>query len=234
MSIVVDMGFRSFLKAAVPRYVIPNRKHFSETVIPRMFSSLKCKIVDLLQNEPTLSFTVDIWTAKQTTKSYVGLTSHWITADFQRKMAVLHCHPFEGSHTAVNEAQIWKEMLANWNIPANKCHIVIIDNAAHMVHLFNDLKVIRVSCFAHNVHSSVKDGTLAQRAVTDARAVVRGLVWHFRHSSSLQTGCRKFKQRCSRVAHTQADTRRGYKMVVHLPDAVMDTGTTACYDGVCR
>jgi hypothetical protein len=99
-------------------------------------------------------------------------------------MAVLHCQPFYGKHTAVNIEKAWGDMMENWAIDKNRCHAVVSDSAANMRRTFQDLTLERAPCFAHSIQLALKDGLLAQRVVIDTTAVVRGLVGHFKHSSS--------------------------------------------------
>ncbi len=69
------------------------------------------KIIDDVES---VSFTVDIWTSQYTIQSYLGLTCHWLASDFVRRMAVLHCQPFSGSHASVNIQKSLDDMLNNW------------------------------------------------------------------------------------------------------------------------
>lgn len=183
-SVVENVGFQRFVKALAPQYRLPNRKYLADKMIPRLYTDVKTQLNAVIDNEPHLSFTVDTWTAKNTAHSYMGLTCHWLTADFTRQMAVLHCQSFVGSHNSLNIGESWNRMLSLWNITTTRCHTVISDGAANMVRTFTDVRVNRISCFVHTIQLVVKDGLLSQRAVIDACAVSRSLVSHFRHSSS--------------------------------------------------
>jgi hypothetical protein len=39
-STVQDIGFQRLLKAMVPNYVMPSRRHFSEHVIPEIYGNI--------------------------------------------------------------------------------------------------------------------------------------------------------------------------------------------------
>ena len=169
-------------------------KILSETQIPKLCREVRSYIFDLVEREIGLSFTTDIWTASQTTKSYISLTLHYINKDFERKMFVLHCLQFEGSHTAVNIGGCFEEMLNGWEISRARCHLVISDNAANMVKTFSDLNINIVGCFARSLQLVIHSGLLSQRAVIDACAVPRSLVAYFKHSTSGCGHLRKSRQ----------------------------------------
>lgn len=61
----------------------------------------------------------------------LSVTSHWIGEDFNRVNATLRCEAFDGRHTALNIADALQETIKAWDIPVNKCHLVLRDNAAY-------------------------------------------------------------------------------------------------------
>ena len=56
---------------------------------------INAQLAEMLVDEPYLSLT----TAVQHRNLLLVLTDHWVTAEFNRVLAVLHAHRFEGSHT---------------------------------------------------------------------------------------------------------------------------------------
>ncbi len=59
------------------------------------------------------------------------------------------------------------EMLASWNIPLDKVHLVLRDNAANILKAMRDSALPSFGCFAHSLQLVVHDGVFAQRAVLD-------------------------------------------------------------------
>jgi zinc finger BED domain-containing protein 4 len=158
-SIVEDIGFRRLIHSIAPQYVMPSRKYFSESKIPELYSEVRETLQRAISEQSSLAFTVDIWTCQYTIQSYLGLTCHWLTKDFQRKMAVLLCQPFEDSHTALNIADAWKTMMKDWQLTSEnspKCHVVVSDSAANMIKTFRELMIDRIACFAHTLQLVVK------------------------------------------------------------------------------
>ena len=62
VSIVEDIGFNSFVKVTEPRYTIPSRKYFSETVIPRIHDKVKAELIKKVYSPgvTAYNFTCDI------------------------------------------------------------------------------------------------------------------------------------------------------------------------------
>ena len=166
---------------------MPSRKYFTDKVIPEMHDQIKKRIAELISEAITvtsMSFTADTWTSNNTIQSYFGLTAHWLTEDFKRKSAVLHCSPVQGQHTAANLQSTFLLMMEQWNIARDHFHVLVRDNAANMVKAFKDAKLESIGCFSHTLQLCIKDGLFAQRAVSDVIAISRSLVGHFKHSSS--------------------------------------------------
>ena len=67
--IAEDLGFVRLMKHVSPRYKIPSRHHFSETVIPKLVKRAETAVEKLLQGAEHISFTSDIWTC-----SFPGVT----------------------------------------------------------------------------------------------------------------------------------------------------------------
>ena len=82
-------------------------------------------------------------------------------------------------------------MLQNWEIPCDKVHIVISDNASNMVKAMNDASFAHLGCFAHSLQLVIRDGLFVQRAINDILAICRNIVRHFYRSS---VACRNLKK----------------------------------------
>ncbi len=73
-------------------------------------------------------------------------------------------------------------MLQAWNIPEEKVHVVLRDNAKNIAKAMRDCNLRSVSCMAHTLHLVVPEGVLSQRAIRDAVAICRRIVGHFKHT----------------------------------------------------
>jgi hypothetical protein len=184
IQLVENTGFVELVQLLEPRYQIPSRKYITERVLPDLFEQVKIKILKQMEDIQGVSFTVDHWTSNHTTQSYMSLTAHWLTRTFDLKSAVLHCEPFDGSHTAAHIGSAFLEMVEKWHIPIHCCHTVLHDNAPNIVKAFRDAPVKHATCFAHTIQLVIKDAILSQRYVADILTISRNIVGHFKHSTS--------------------------------------------------
>ena len=86
-SIVDDVGFMLLLNRLEPRYKLPSRRYFSETLIPNVFDKLKLLVAELVQAQQYVSCTTDIWSSPAH-DSLLSLTAHFITEDFEGKQGL--------------------------------------------------------------------------------------------------------------------------------------------------
>ena len=90
VSIVDHEGFKSLIRTLEPKYRMPSRKYFSETIIPFIANKIKANIVtQLKEGAEYLSFTTDCWSSDVNSDALLGFTAHWVDGSFQRQSAVL-------------------------------------------------------------------------------------------------------------------------------------------------
>ncbi|XP_065323078.1 zinc finger BED domain-containing protein 4-like [Gordionus sp. m RMFG-2023] len=202
ISILEDIGFKRLLHHLCPNYKIPNRKYFSQGVIPDIYEKLSEKIrKEILVDDSFLSFTVDIWTINSGGDSHISLTCHYINQNFQQINRVLNVKTFNESHTAINIAQILEEIINYWGIKKNKIHLIIRDNAPNITLAMKNGKFQSVSCFAHSLQLVAQAAILSQRSIIDMLARVRKIVGHFKHSSIAQNCLKEIQIRLSLAQH---------------------------------
>ena len=107
-TIVENQGFIELLAHLQPKYMIPSRRYFSEVMLPKAYEDVKSQITAELdpQNAPHLSFTSDTWTSPHSVESFISLTCHWLTSEYERKNAVLFAKHFPDSHKGENIERI--------------------------------------------------------------------------------------------------------------------------------
>ena len=182
-SIVEDVGFQRYSRNLEPRYAFPSRRQLSENIIPDMYVKMKDSVKKSMLEAQKVSFTTDIWTETNTTNAFIGVSAHWINQNWERKFAVLCCESFSGRHTGEKIAAKFESVLSDWEIQREACHIVVRDNAANMVKAFQSANINSIGCSLHTFQLSIHDCILDQRSVSDALAICRRLVGHFKHSS---------------------------------------------------
>jgi len=103
------------------------------------------------------SFTTDLWTGFH--KSYIGVTVHWITADFELKQVLLTIEEMPYNHTSINIAAKLQHIFDRWNINLRERIIAgVSDNDAKIVKAFRELGIINIPCCAHTIHLAISDG----------------------------------------------------------------------------
>ena len=182
-SIVEDVGFQRYSRHLEPRFALPSRRQLSENILPDMYVKLKESVKKSIAKAEKISFTTDIWTETNTTNAFIGVSAHWISQDWERKFAVLCCESFSGRHTGEKIAAKFDSVLSDWGIQKEACHVVIRDNAANMVKAFQSANINSIGCSLHTFQLSIHDCIFDQRAVSDALAISRRLVGHFKHSA---------------------------------------------------
>ena len=196
--IAEDLGFVRLMKHVSPRYKIPSRHHFSETVIPKLVKRAETAVEKLLQGAEHISFTSDIWTCSHTNDVFISLTAHWIDqhrAEAPRQSIVLQSSFFPGSHTGERIAEKFDTMLSKWSIDSSRCHIIVTDNASNITNAVDLAGLTHSPCFIHTLQLEIKDAIFSQRSINDMISKAKRIVTHFRHSAL----------GCSRLAEIQED-----------------------------
>ena len=139
-----------------PRFTIPSRKTLTERIIPTMYSDVKqSKIIPSIKNASHVALTTDCWTSR-TNASYIGLTIHFLTPEWQLEQFVLESKELPISHTAENLAEALTECLSDWSIDENQISCTSIDNAANIVKALRDVLVWPyLNCFGHTLNLAV-------------------------------------------------------------------------------
>ena len=65
-SVVSNQGFCDLVHTLDPKYVIPSRTYFSDTVIPDMYEQVKTEVLASLSKATQVSLTTDGWTSRAT------------------------------------------------------------------------------------------------------------------------------------------------------------------------
>jgi len=117
MALVEDEGFVNLLLAHLqPKYCLPSRRYFSETMLAQTFDAYRAKAFAVTESAESFSFTSDIWTSSASNESFVSLSAIWIDADFTRRSLVLNAKHLPQSHTVANICQMSENMYEDWKI----------------------------------------------------------------------------------------------------------------------
>lgn len=83
-----------------PEFRVPSRRTIGRRV-DALCGIVKEEMARTIQSVPFLALTADGWTSKAT-ESYVTVTGHWLTENFESGRCVLALRPLEESHNIGN------------------------------------------------------------------------------------------------------------------------------------
>ena len=201
--IVEDKGFTRLLKNLAPKYTIPSEKHFSTIVILLMYETIKAKVKYELDQADFLSLTSDGWTCQHTIQLYYSLTARFVTHEFIVNHVILQVTHFPESHTGHNISKFINEALQTWEIPHEKIHAVLTDNAANVMAAIKESNLgnKHLPCLIHTLQLCIQKKIFREQGASDAIAVFRALAGHFHHSSSAVTKLKEIQSQLKLPEH---------------------------------
>ena len=162
---VNDIGFARLMHYLRPKYNIPCRSYFTETIMPKVHHHVKTVVKDVLKEAAAISLTTDGWRAVNKDE-FISLTAHCTYPNFDRQALVLQTKPFNESHTASNINEILNTMIDEFCIPTHKIHNVVHDNASNMTIAIGTLSDFNsLPCFVHTTQLVVNSAVLQQASV---------------------------------------------------------------------
>lgn len=218
-SIVNDDGFRSLLKLLDPKFDLPGRTHFAETVIPALYTETKTSVLNELKSAPAVAITTDGWTSRST-ESYVTITAHIIDEYFQAQSYVLQTRKLSVSHTAENLAAVLNTALIEWHLVKDgKKPFISTDNAANIVNAVKICGMTHIRCLAHTLNLATQKAMKVEEVINLLKKV-RHLVGFFHRSST--------------AAALLTSTQKGLNMPQHKLIQDVATRWNSSYDMLSR
>lgn len=80
-------GFKTFMRIVAPLYKIPSRKKIT-SLVEEKYEFLSGMIKTQFSNIKNLCLTTDIWTDTLNTKSFLGLTAHFILKETYKSVTI--------------------------------------------------------------------------------------------------------------------------------------------------
>ena len=134
LSLVESSSFRNLVGLLDPKYSVPSRKHFSQTLLTNKVSDVEKRLKTQLQQAQSVCLTIDLWSSRQM-RGYMGVTGHFIL-NWTLHSVLLSCSRFHGRHTSDNISHHVEETLTCFEV-ATKISHVITDNASNMTKAFS-------------------------------------------------------------------------------------------------
>lgn len=162
-----DEASQTFFKSLNPHFDYPKKDAMRRRVIEE-YEHMKKNLKEVLSNVRSVSFTVDAWTSVAT-KSYYGMTVHFIDEDWVLQSLALDFVASHGNHSGEDIAKIFYKTLEIYNLK-KKIQGITLDNAASnttfILHLGDVLRGDDVEfhnenqhfrCFSHILNLGVQD-----------------------------------------------------------------------------
>ena len=171
--------------------MIPTRKFFHETFFPKKYNKLKELLKYKIKIKGIwLALTCDGWTS--TSKdSYLSLTCHFFSSEWEREDILLALHPLTASHTAEYLLTVINEILKEWEINMEKVISITHDQGAYINKASITIPFKSSLCYAHLMQNCLKEAFQGskRRKITqnqelfDLLQKVRTVVEFFRNST---------------------------------------------------
>ena len=168
-------GFQFMVSKLNPRYQLPARRHFSEYEIPHLYSHIRNDVVvPKLKELIFYSATTDMWTSAAN-DSYMTVTIHFITSDWELKSFCLETMPLFKDHTGQNIADAMVDILDSWDLNRDNLVATTTDSGSNVVSAFRLMNALRISCFGHNLDLAIRkglDNARVQRVIARCHSLV--------------------------------------------------------------
>ena len=195
---VEGKGFRKLVEFLEPEYKVPSHQTIMQR-INKMYGEVKGAVEKALDDVSDVAITTDAWTSLST-ESYITVTVHYITKEWQIKSAVLDTSEMDESHSAENLAIRLALVQADWNLEG-KIRVCVRDNAFNQAaagRLIDDWEDL--PCFAHTLQLAVNAGF----AIEEVQELIKQsgkLVGFFKKSTSAATTLETAQERYKVVKH---------------------------------
>uniref|UniRef100_A0A3Q2X8X5 HAT C-terminal dimerisation domain-containing protein n=1 Tax=Haplochromis burtoni TaxID=8153 RepID=A0A3Q2X8X5_HAPBU len=181
LSVVENKGFRNRIKTLEPRYTVPSRQHITDIALPKLYQEVKATVLDSLSSAETVALTCDSWTSRAT-ESYVTVTAHHITDQWNLQSHVLQTRAMHDSHTGEHICErSLTDAVAEWGLNAKD--LVVTDNAANMALTARLAGITHIQCFAHSLNLASQKALKIQ-SVVQLLGRIRRVTAFFRRSTT--------------------------------------------------
>ncbi|KAL3220423.1 hypothetical protein MRX96_005420 [Rhipicephalus microplus] len=187
-SCVENRGFKELMKHMEPLYKIPSRTTFSGTIIPELYRNTVMAVkerthTDFQEGVESISLKIDMW-MQRSSQSYISLTCHYFTSNFEMKSFALENQSVTESDTACNILEHLQAIMKNWELPLQKVPVyVVTDNARNFRVALRGIYCIPMQCMGHTLQLAIKDAKEETAGLPAILKKCRAVVGHYKHSA---------------------------------------------------
>jgi len=175
-------GFRLLMTTMSPLYKIPYRYTVTR-LIEVKYDYLSKIMKERLSSVNDICLTADIWTDTLNTKSYIGVTAHYILRT-QFKSVTIGVTELEENHTADYLKHWLLKITSDWRIEKENIVAIITDNASNIrkavVDGFGSDK--HLFCFAHTLNLVPSNVIKKDEIINSLCKKVKRIVGYFKNS----------------------------------------------------
>ncbi|XP_043271191.1 E3 SUMO-protein ligase ZBED1-like [Venturia canescens] len=189
---VEEEGFQHFMKTALPLYKVPGRKSITR-LIEGKYEVLSIAVKSKLSVSNTITLTSDVWTETLNTRSYLGMTAHFVM-EGKLESVTLGVTSLEDRHTGEYLSQWLLQMCNDWKIDIVA---VVTDSEANILKAVNIAfgKDKHLSCFAHALNLVASQIIEQESTVHSMCDKVKALVTFFKQSVTAADKLRKYRDK---------------------------------------
>ncbi|XP_064468371.1 uncharacterized protein LOC135379046 [Ornithodoros turicata] len=136
LSFVEQEEFCAFVEGICPQLFVMSRRTLGRRIDAahgEMFRQTR----DSMESQEYICLTADIWSTS--TKSYMGVTAHWIACDIlERRSAALACRRFAGKHSYDRVTEILSDICFDFKLSVDKIVGTVTDNGSNFVKAFKE------------------------------------------------------------------------------------------------
>lgn len=184
LSTTEKTGFKFFMNKALPMYKVPSRKCVTNLVRSKyeVLSSIIKSKLSLVDN---LTITADIWTDTINTKSFLGMTVHFINlSKLNLENITIGVLELGESHTSLNISSWFESMLNEWGINKQQVVTVVTDSGANILSAvkttFGNDK--HLPCFAHTLNLVTQRALDSNQDIQSIITKIKSIVTFFKQS----------------------------------------------------
>jgi hypothetical protein len=191
ISVVENEGFKHLLKTTAPNYKIPSRKTIG-TLLDKKYEAISSIFKSKIKRLDHYNITTDIWTEVMNSRSFLGLTIHFIE-NSEIKSATLGIFELNERHTAEYLIEKMEVIFEAWGIKGDHITSAVSDGAANITKGLETMfgKKRHLHCFAH------QPNLVAERAIQSSVEIqclikkVKNIVTWFKQSNNASDQLRK-------------------------------------------
>ena len=168
--LVEDRGFLDmidFLCTLHRQFHVPSRTKVRNQLVA-FGEVVLSKMKEKINNEITFfSATTDIWSSRSM-DSFMAITLHELTEDFEMINLTLEVEPLQGKHTGDFIHQMMSESFHKWGLRKENLAMMLRDNASNVIKACRDWGIEHFGCIGHTLHLIVGPLFIETRTSRDA------------------------------------------------------------------